>query len=383
MKSSSKYPTVRAPSRFRVARPRAVAGLALTAAGLAFAAGCADMGWLTARGDLAGTLLRRSRTPDQVGLRLETTGERTRMRPINMVMRRDASKHDFSIRIDGERARPIVRVRINGYETLALLDSGSTATLVDWRAAMRMGVVPLRWPARPPGAPAVSNAAAQLMTAGGQGLGARFQGYLGLMGSVRLGGLEVSNVVAGIVDAEFGLGNRGWMAGQRVEMLLGAEFLQFAREVTLDFPGEQFRIGSWFGSAPPGVADARLIEASPVPVIEVELQGGVRIPAALDSGGDFGLWIPWKLAKQVGLPTPPTGAHGLSGIGVGGTTYALPLGALEMRIGQLDLGPVPVAIDTLGGENTALPYALIGLDILERYEVSLDYTLGLVRFRRK
>lgn len=379
MKSSSKSRIAPARSRLPAVSPGAVAGLAFAAAGLALAAGCADMGWITARGDPARTLARRSCTPEEAGLRLESAGGRTRMRPINMVLRRDASRHDFSVRIQGERARPLVRVRVNGYETLALLDSGSTATLVDWRAALRMGVIPLRWPGAPPSAGAVS----PLMTAGGQGLGARFQGYLGLMRTVRLGGLEVSNVVAGIVDAEFGLGNRGWMAGQRVEMLLGAEFLQFAREVTFDFPGEQFRIGSWFGSAPPGVADARLIESSPVPVIEVELPGGVRIPAALDSGGDFGLWIPWKLAKQVGLPTPPAGARGLSGIGVGGTTYAVPLGALEMRIGQLDLGPVPVAIDTLGGEHTALPYALLGLDILERYEISLDYTLGLVRFRRK
>jgi hypothetical protein len=307
-----------------------------------------------------------ARAPESLGIRLETRGAVLRAEPVNVVVRRGPSTLPFCLRPFGEAA-PIVRLRVNGRTVLALLDTGSTATLVDSAGAARVGIPALRSGA----------AAGDLVRLPSQGLGARFHAWLGIAPEVRAGGVIVTNLVVGILDPTTDLGGRGWMAGHRVEMLLGSDFLRLCGRAILDLPGERAILAPPDEAMPSG--GVALDPAHVVPVCMVGVGTDRTVPAGIDSGGDFGLWVPGPLARGARLPQPGPDVAVTLSEGMGGRVVSTPVGPVDVRVGDAVLTGVPMVIGATGHGHAHLPYALLGRRALSTRTVSFDFDRGTVR----
>lgn len=298
-----------------------------------------------------------------MGIRLEGQPGAGRLTPVNVVTRRDVSTLPFHAR-PFEEAAPIVRVRINGRTLLALVDTGSSATILDAAGAARVGV------------PALWAAAAEDGTGGriplpSQGLGARFRAWLGVASCFSAGGVTVTNMVVGILDPTTGFGAQGWTAGHRVEMLLGADFLRLCGRAVWDAPGERITLG---GAAAAG--DPEGVELDPrsvVPVCTVGIGADRTIHAGIDSGGFFGLWVPGPLSRGARLPQPDPDAAPIVHHGVGGPVLSTPAGPVDVRIGATVLRGVPMVVGATGQGHAHLPHALIGRTALSGRVVTFDF----------
>lgn len=311
---------------------------------------------------------RTARDPQSLGIRMESGGGGLRLDPVNVVIRREASTLPFHAR-PFEEAAPIVRVRVNGRTLLALVDTGSTATIVDAAGAARLGVPALR-------AAASTHGVGGLIPIPSQGLGAQFRAWLGVASCLSAGGVTVTNMVVGILDPKTGFGAQGWTAGHRVEMLLGSDFLRLCGRVVWDAPGERIALG---GSAsagdPEGVAlDPRNV----VPVCTVGVGADRTIQAGIDSGGSFGLWVPGPLSRGARLPQPDPDAASLVHQGVGGPVLSTPAGPVDVRIGTTILAGVPMVVGATGQGHAHLPHALLGRTALSRRIVTFDFDRNTV-----
>ena len=307
-----------------------------------------------------------ARTPESLGIRLEIRGARLGADPVNVVVRREPAMLPFCLRPFGE-AVPIVRVRVNGHTVLALVDTGSTATLMDSAGAARVGVPALRSTAPADGG---------LLRLPSQGLGARFNAWLGIAPEVRAGGVTVTNLVVGILDPKTDLGARGWMAGHRVEMLLGADFLRLCGRAVWDVAGDRIALAPPASILPEG--GAALDPAYVVPVCRVRVGDDREVPAGIDSGGAFGFWVPGPLFRGAKLPQPgPEGRIVLSE-GMGGRVVSTTAGEVDLRIGAARIGGVPMLMGATGHGHAHLPYALLGRAALAGRIVSFDFDRGIV-----
>ncbi len=308
-----------------------------------------------------------ARPPESMGIRMEVHGNSLRIDPVNAVVRREPSTLSFCAR-PFEDATPIIRIRVNGQTVLALLDTGSTATLMDSAGAARVGVPALR-----SGAAGVDGGLVRLPS---QGLGAKFHAWLGLAPEVQAGGVTVSNLVVGILDPKTDLGARGWMAGHRVEMLLGSDFLRLCGRAIWDVPGERITLAPPAAAMPPdGVP---LDPEHIVPVCRVRVGDDREVPAGIDSGGAFGFWVPGPLSRGAKLPQPKPDAQASLSQGMGGSVVSTPAGPVDLRLGGAVLEDVPMVIGATGRGHAHLPHALIGRTALATRTVSFDFDRGTV-----
>lgn len=307
-----------------------------------------------------------ARAPESLGIRLEARGAALHAEPVNVVVRREPATLAFCLRPFGE-AVPIVRVRVNGHTVLALVDTGSTATLMDSTGAARVGVPALRSAAPADGG---------LLRLPSQGLGARFNAWLGIAPEVRAGGVTVTNLVVGILDPKTDLGARGWMAGHRVEMLLGSDFLRLCGRVVWDVSGDRIALAPPESIMPGG--GAVLDPAHVVPVCRARVGADREVSAGIDSGGAFGFWVPGPLFRGAKLPQPgPEGRIVLSE-GMGGRVVSTTAGAVDLRVGDSRLEGVPMLMGATGHGHAHLPYALLGRAALAGRIVSFDFDRGTV-----
>lgn len=312
---------------------------------------------------------RTARDPQSLGIRMESGGGSLRMAPVNIVTRREASTLTFHAR-PFEEAAPVVRVRVNGQTLLALVDTGSTATILDAAGAARLGVPALR------AAPS-ANGAGALIPIPSQGLGAQFRAWLGVASCLSVGGVTVTNMVVGILDPGTGFGVQGWTAGHRVEMLLGSDFLRLCGRVVWDSPGERITLGGAAPAADPGAL--ALDPRNVVPVCTVGVGADRTIQAGIDSGGSFGLWVPGPLSRGARLPQPDPDTAPLIHYGVGGPVLSTPAGSVDVRIGTVVLTRVPMTFGATGQGHAHLPHALLGRTALSRRIVTFDFDRNTVR----
>lgn len=307
-----------------------------------------------------------ARAPESLGIRLETRGAVLHAEPVNVVIRREPAVLPFCLRPFGE-ALPIVRVRVNGHTVLALVDTGSTATLMDSGGAARVGVSALR--------SSPSNGGG-LLRLPSQGLGARFNAWLGIAPELRAGGVTVTNLVVGILDPKTDLGARGWMAGHRVEMLLGADVLRLCGRAVWDVSGDRIALAPAASILPEG--GAALDPAHVVPVCRVRVGADREVPAGIDSGGEFGFWVPGPLFRGAKLPQPGPGGRIVLSEGMGGRVVSTTAGAVDLTIGAARLGGIPMLMGATGHGHAHLPYALLGRAALAGRIVSFDFDRGTV-----
>ena len=334
-------------------------------------------------GDRIEALRQQSLTPAEAGLTLEQDAQGLHLNPVRGVVRRGPAGLPFWSRQFAVLAEPVVSVSVNGRTALALLDSGSALSLIDWRGALRTETAVLRRPG--PAGPAPRPKAGELIVLPGHGLGAPFTQFLGLARDFRAGGVCVSNLPVGVLNTEAGIGRTGYVDGRRVEMLMGADVLSLFDRVTLDFPRER----AWIDPAPenaPVVAGrtgvAPLLAVTPIPVIQAELAGYGPIPIGLDSGGGFGLWMPCRMALALKLKIPENPGALNVGLGIGGDTLSVTIGNHVLKLDGLTMSRVPVVagVEDRGGEEPS--FALLGRAVMNDYAVTIDYKAKSVRFVR-
>ena len=215
----------------------------------------------------------------------------------------------------------------------------------------------------------------------GQALCARFGQFLGVANEVEAGGLRVAAVPIGILDLAAGIGHANGHPGRRAEMLLGADVLRLAGRVTFDFPGNRVLFGDPQAALRGRriVTTVPLVEASPVPLIEVEVQGLGNTAMAIDTGGDFDLWLP--LCVGGNLPIERLGQSLVHvGTSIGGQTLSVPTVRRQVYVGGRNLGPIYMEVDLLGRFASPVPYGLLGRRALKRFVVSIDYEQGWITF---
>lgn len=339
---------------------------------MALAAGCSAP-WYWGGPDLVGRadeLKRRARPASELGLAWADAESRTLLRPLCFRTDDRPAVLDFHGPALAD-ARPVVRVRVNGRSTYALLDSGAEASLVEWPGALRLGITPLRSPK-----------GEGLIPLPGQGLGLPFRQYLGIAAEVRAGAGGVRNVPVGILDAADALASGGRMSGARVELLLGADFLRAFRRIEFDFVRERVRLDPPRDAPPAGERLAVVpLESAGIPVVEMELDGHGRIPVGLDTGGEFGLWIPGRLATQWRLPRPER-RNPVYGSGIGGSAPLSATVPQTLRVGKLTLAGLPAVIGPQGAGRADPPHALLGRMGLRNLLFYMDLEKGQIGFFR-
>ncbi len=351
--------------------PRRVALLAL----LALLPGCAFFRPLPPAA-LRARLAAAARTPGELGVTLEPQGTGFRLYPVYLPAEPGPAELAFARHRPAAAATPVVRAAVNGRPARALLDTGAAASLIDPYGAMRLGVVPLRR------AGAEHAGADGLLTVRGRGLGQTFEQVTGLAEELRLGEAALRRVPFAILDRS--LARRGWAGGLRVDVLVGADVFRAFGRVAFDFPRARVLLGP--AESAPGatrVAEAALVGDGPVPVIRADIQGLGERAVAIDTGGDFSLWLPPEWAAEVPVMNAASGPPFRRGQGVGGPVSTLSAGDRTVTLGGVRFERVASEIG-LGrpGGAAPLPYALLGRGFLRRYRVTVDYASRRVLLER-
>lgn len=244
---------------------------------------------------------------------------------------------------------PIVRIRLNGCRLLALVDTGAMTTLMDASAARRCGVARL----------AVTDAVGTNAVAigRGQGLGATFEAELGLVRELRLGGIVITNIPVWVTAV--GENPAYWVGGRarRADIILGMDVIRVLRRMEWDGAAGAIRFGSAVRPVRYPAGEVAVTWAGGLPLVRIRLDGR-ELPALLDTGAEFAVYVPGPLSREAGLP-PPEGRAVLAH-GVGGRVVAQPGGEARLTVNGADWGKVRVWIGATGQGHAHLPFALLG-----------------------
>lgn len=267
---------------------------------------------------------------------------------------------------DGADA-PVVRIGVNGRRVLALVDTGAMATLIEASAARRCGVARLDVvDAAGTNAPAVCK---------GQGLGATFEAEPGLVRELRLGGILITNMpvlVTGVGE------NQAYFAGGRArsaDMILGMDVLRVLRKMEWDGAAGAIRVGSAIRPVRRPAGEVGVKWAGGLPLVTIRLDGR-ELPAVLDTGAEFAVYVPGPLSREVGLP-PPEGRAVLAH-GVGGRVVAQPAGEARLTVDGVDFGRVRVWVGATGQGHAHLPFALVGRGAFGERRFVVDVEAGRI-----
>jgi len=271
---------------------------------------------------------------------------------------------DFSAHRHAAQILPIVQLRVNGRRTQALVDSGAAGGLMDYTCAIGGGATPLR---------DAGGGIAQLPRMTAQGLAGDYRAYPAIISRLELGGVRMDRVPVAILDDPRGLAGSGWMGGERVEMLLGADFLSRFDRAIFDFPRERLVLenGPETAQTASGTWTAPLLPAQARPTVTAALDGFGAFNMVPDTGADFGLWLPAALAKRIGLAERAAASPLRHARALGGSVYLRDISDHYLRLG--DGPPIRVPV-TLGptGDLREQP-ALLGRAVLERFVVIFDH----------
>jgi len=307
-------------------------------------------------------LERRARSAEALGIGARAEDGRLKLSNIREF---DAGALPLSLMLNTDFLQParfpVVRLRINGHIVFGLIDTGSSLSLIEHGATLRARVTPLGPP---------------LVPSRGQGLGGRLRCYIGFADAVALDELSIARVPFGIVDDAWGLSTLWWLEGHRVEAVLGNDFLEPLGRLTINLPGESVTLGGGEARAP---AAARRAAALPftmehgVPVVEADVDGIGRLRVVIDSGGDFGLWIPRGLAGRLKLPVLTDDTRVSIGSGVGGESVWKDAGPHTVRLAGLELEAVETQVSMISFGDQDPPFALLGLQALRNFLITFDY----------
>jgi len=241
--------------------------------------------------------------------------------------------------------RLFIDAGVNGELVDALLDSGAELTLVDTKAAMRLGLT-----------------GGEQATARGSGAGtAKAQ----LIKDVTLSaaGLTLSGQTVAVMDLS-DIGAR--LIGRPLDCVLGREIFDAAR-LAIDIKGGTLAVQSRDAS-PPGVR-LPLTSERGNELLPIRIEGGSPVLATFDLGNGSEMMVGGAYAERAGLLTDGRPIGEKSGGGIGGAHMRKTVRLKSVEVAGRRFADVPAVIDP----TPNAPAANIGVSLLRDFFITTDF----------
>ena len=253
----------------------------------------------------------------------------------------------------------LVDVEIGEEKLLALVDTGAGVSLLSLSAAVRIGAHP---------------AGPVIQGQRGVGFGGTTRMILSRIPEIRLGGVAVRNARVSVIPQVADLPLLPPVGGRKVDMLIGYDMLRAFNWVEFARSPRRLRLGagaSYEGEAPASVP--LLAVGKGGPRVEARVGGASAFPVTLDTGGNFGLRLPEKLADQMGVRRRDLISPPRKGVSVGGRSATVKGEKVTLSLGPLTLANLPTHLNVGDGERADKIGALLGHPVLSRLRWILDH----------
>jgi len=261
----------------------------------------------------------------------------------------------------GQFGVPVILATVNGKAGVRLLlDSGSNRNLFGYSLAHDLGVTVV----------------AGLDPVTSSGIGGSVDNFIGLTRSIKVDTLELQRVL-GLIGPDTQVLNvtHGFWNNPQA-MILGVNTLRMLSYVSIDAPNGTVtfapRREEPYHARPSSifVTTIPLQWVNGLPMIEAVIDGRT-LPCYVDTGGDYGLLLPRKLAGELGYWKPGQEKIGISK-GVGGASLSATYNVREAKIGGARFANFP-ARTQVTGPDAAGGNLLLGNVCLRRLRVTFDF----------
>ena len=324
-------------------------------------------------------LIRRAKTPAEAGIRFysDETGAYGIRKVRGVDIGKKTSVPFANPGASKQSGYPIVKLLINNKPVNALLDTGASTCVIDYYAAKRTGLIPL--------SDTNSLEDTTLITLPVKGLGGDGNMFLGIANTTTLGDINFTKVPFFISDNKWSIVSYGWLDKLRVEAVIGTDLLKTLGHVTIDYKRKTVHAatgGTYEPDPKTLVSQTSLLPDTMTPTIEIRYpEQSEPISAVLDTGGRFGLWLPydqgWILEPKLDRDQTP-----FTGNAIGGATKFLPAGNRTIRIDGTKMIPTPASVSLTKPHDAGFRHILIGSTFLKSYRVTFDFTRNQVFFEK-
>lgn len=286
----------------------------------------------------------------------------------------------LDMQTDGEAVVPLVKVAINEHPALAVVNSGSTDSLIEYDQALQAQLTPLTYTRLD----ADGNPVAELLHHHAGSPGGLLYQFTSIARSLTLGDVKMYNVPFGVLNDERGFKSLWWLDGHSGKVVIGHDLLSSFDHATINYEHGTLRVGSgkYRPEAHRLVAAVPMVSRAGVPAVEATVNGQGPILIALHTAADFGLWIPYGLAHDLRLKDPAAGElHALPA----STPWRDALQTLQpqvVNISGFEVPDVPAVVGLLDLGKEEPPYAVMGSRVLKNYSTTFDYKAGKVYFEQ-
>jgi len=315
-------------------------------------------------------LSEKARPASDYGLRFDRRGHALRTTPLH----EENSELNLSLPMLSDRLDRIghilINVRINGEKALALVDTGSPFSIASYRLARAAKLVPIK-----------SENDGDSETGGLHllplaGLGGTATQIAAVAPEIRLGGEVIESIPVMILNRRAGLGSMEWIGINRVDMILGNDFLSLFRRAVFDHENDVLilsnRRGEDFESASEADCVA-LFRTKPIPIALGSVADNPPVPVAIDTGSDSGLWVPARLSRRLELLDYGLGPGQSYGRGFGGKTVYRDIAPHALSFDNLTIRNIPVTVELVPQTEKGPGFVLLGQKALRRFKVTIDY----------
>lgn len=321
-------------------------------------------------------LLKRSQTPEQLGIRAQITQHGASFGGVNELSAREpvtvpleVVPTDKPAQPGGRYRVPVVLATVNGQKNVrVLLDSGSNRNLFGYTLARSLGIPTI----------------AGMKPLTGHGIGGSVDNYAAIIPTMEIGAIEFRKLVALIgPDAQVLSFTRGFWGNTQV-MIMGVNSLRGLSYMTID------HLRGTVTFAP---TDAYLPEPSStfvttvplrwqgdLPFVDVTVDKRFNFPCILDTGGDYGMLVPRLAASDLGYWTPGKGDLGTAR-GIGGSSLGTSYNVREVKVGGATFTQVPARTDLIGPQPAG-GQMLLGNVVLRRHRVTFDFKHNVLWLER-
>lgn len=281
-------------------------------------------------------------------------------------------EHDVLSMITRPRSRslPLIRCRINNRGTHALVDTGSTRSLMNVSRAVQNHVVPVH----PPGQETESDPSFLIEPI--QTLGGRVDSIFSIADTLTLGEFQIAVVPFYIPDEPSGTAGQDWLNQFGIDTVMGFDVIKQFASVTFDYRRDKITF-----SRKPGDADLPNSSAAPLfvrfglPVVPARFADR-PVLAVIDTGGDFAIWVPQSAAENLNLSDNGPGKGLNRGKDGSGSRKIRSAGSHPIDLGGIFIPPSPVTVSLQPAEGPEAPVIFIGHRILQSYRVTLNLSGG-------
>lgn len=321
----------------------------------------------------------RAKTAAELGVRLHITDTSAGFEDVNEITVREPVTASL-LKMPGtseiepatKHRLPVIFATVNGREkTRVLLDSGSNRNLLGYTLARAVE------------APIV----AELKPIAGMGIGGAMDNFAGIVPVLRIGTLEMRKVVTLIgPDAQALQFTSGFWGNTQV-MIVGLNAFRGLSYVCIDNVRGRvmFEPRAAYEPLPASefVTRVPLRWEGELPFVEVVVDGRTGISCLVDTGGDYGLILPRRLAQEYGYWKPGSRDSVLSAShGVGGAALTTRYIVKEARVGGQAFVKVPGRTTLVGPEPGGGTSALLGNLALRQHRVTFDFRRNVLWLER-